>query len=244
MSRHEVAAVHYDPDARLSEGDMYSARVVCFCDIPLADIPIHMAKYSQFGISFSKRFLTANGASPVFYVAKDATPIDPDSPTAGVVGYYLGKARLGDVVVDEWLNAMEPHRKGRAELFEEKVNTFRQVFDLIEKHLLEFPLENDPFKSEREHMFDWKDTDTPMLFKRLRRFIQNEVFSFIKVFDSSLSDDHPDNYYMEREWRVRGPVRFDLANVWRIIIPERYRDRLRQDLPEYTGQVTFAERPM
>ena len=46
--------------------------IICFCDIPLADLSLHMSKYSQFGISFSKTFLVGAGASPVFYVARDA----------------------------------------------------------------------------------------------------------------------------------------------------------------------------
>ena len=46
--------------------------IVCFCDIPLPDLNLHMKKYSQFGLSFSKTFLIEKGASPVFYVARDA----------------------------------------------------------------------------------------------------------------------------------------------------------------------------
>ena len=35
--------------------EMYSPQVVCFCDIPVDDIDIHMSKGSRFGISFSKK---------------------------------------------------------------------------------------------------------------------------------------------------------------------------------------------
>jgi len=45
---------------------VFSPQVVCFCDIPIADLHIHMRKYSQFGIAFSKTFLAGQGATPVF----------------------------------------------------------------------------------------------------------------------------------------------------------------------------------
>ena len=52
--------------------EMFSAYCVCFCDIPLADLGIHIGKYGPFGIAFTKGFLVGKGASPVFYIAKDA----------------------------------------------------------------------------------------------------------------------------------------------------------------------------
>jgi hypothetical protein len=58
-----------------SDGDdteaAYSQRI-CFCDIPVTDLEIHMNKYSRFGLSFLKRFLIAKGANPVMYVAENS----------------------------------------------------------------------------------------------------------------------------------------------------------------------------
>src|SRR5215212_3570977 len=45
---------------------------ICFCDIPVTDLEIHMNKYSRFGLSFLKRFLIGKGANPVLYVAKNS----------------------------------------------------------------------------------------------------------------------------------------------------------------------------
>jgi hypothetical protein len=50
---------------------MYSP-VVCFCDIPVTDLEIHMNKYSRFGLSFLKPFLVDKGANPVMYVANNS----------------------------------------------------------------------------------------------------------------------------------------------------------------------------
>ena len=67
------------------------------------------------------------------------------------------------------------------------------------------------------------------------------MFGFIKYFDDSASDEHKANVYMEREWRVIGDVKFALADVHRVFMPERYAERLRADLPTYTGQLTFSD---
>jgi abortive phage resistance protein AbiGi (putative antitoxin) len=45
---------------------------ICFCDIPVTDLEIHMTKYSRFGLSFLKPFLIGKGASPVMYVAENS----------------------------------------------------------------------------------------------------------------------------------------------------------------------------
>jgi hypothetical protein len=46
---------------------------------------------------------------------------------------------------------------------------------------------------------------------------------------------------MEREWRIYGRLEFNLTDVYRIIIPEAYARRLRSDLSDYYGQITYAE---
>ena len=58
------------PDVDVTEA-VYS-RVVCFCDIPVTDLAIHMTKYSRFGLSFLKPFLISKGANPVLYVANNS----------------------------------------------------------------------------------------------------------------------------------------------------------------------------
>ena len=52
--------------------DKYQPFVVCFCDIPVADLEIHMQKYGRFGLSFLKPFLVEKGANPVLYLANNS----------------------------------------------------------------------------------------------------------------------------------------------------------------------------
>src|SRR5688572_18692968 len=62
-SEGNMSQVH--ADALLSDESMYLGRVTCFCDIPLADLEIHMSKYSRFGLAFDKQWLVSRGANPV-----------------------------------------------------------------------------------------------------------------------------------------------------------------------------------
>jgi hypothetical protein len=59
---------------KLSSNEAYKGAIVCFCDIPLADLHLHIEKYSSFGIAFSKTFLVEHGAAPVMYVPSLGRP--------------------------------------------------------------------------------------------------------------------------------------------------------------------------
>ncbi len=68
-----------------------------------------------------------------------------------------------------------------------------------------------------------------------------QVISFLKFFDSGLSEQDESNYYMEREWRLLGNLDFALDDVYRVIIPSAFAKDFRRDVPNYCGQVTFAD---
>lgn len=74
----------------------------------------------------------------------------------------------------------------------------------------------------------------------LNLFLNSHVFPLIKPFCEDLDDDDPDNFYMEREWRLKGELEFQLADVRRVVLPESFAERFREDFPRFFGQVTFA----
>jgi len=75
---------------------------------------------------------------------------------------------------------------------------------------------------------------------QLGAYIVEYVFSYCVPFDSALDESDERHFYMEREWRVLGDVRFSPPDVERVILPRDYASRLRSDLPGYSGQVSFS----
>lgn len=83
------------------EGEAFSEAAVCFADVPVSDLALHMAKYQRFGLSFRRAFLAKNGANPVFYVCEghDVAPevartgfakvFDPRLPDDDPANYYM-----------------------------------------------------------------------------------------------------------------------------------------------------------
>lgn len=80
----------------------------------------------------------------------------------------------------------------------------------------------------------------PIVFSILKGI--SSQFAYVKLYDVSLPDDHPDNYYMEREWRCLKNVNFSLSDIHTIYLPNRsYQERFRQEFPEYTGKFYIFE---
>src|ERR1700722_13654645 len=61
--------VSLDLSKPMSTDEAVKYQVVCFCDIPVANLSLHMRKYSTFGLAFTKQFVIGRGAWPVHYIA-------------------------------------------------------------------------------------------------------------------------------------------------------------------------------
>jgi hypothetical protein len=64
-----------------------------------------------------------------------------------------------------------------------------------------------------------------------------DILAFLKPFDTTLADDHLENFYMEREWRKFGNFQLRTDCVQRIVVAREYVDRSKTDLPEYADMV-------
>ncbi len=201
---------------KISENLMYSPEVICFCDIPLDDIGLHVTKYSHVGLAFRKSFLIEKGVNPVFYISKDSK-----------VRYWPS--------VDEPNNFLKIHR---SELFDTMIDNYQ---DLVKELMIYF---KDLFYQSAEVIASKVLQDKIRKFQdqlfELERFLDFHIFSYLKFFDSSKSEDDPENYYMEREWRMIGNLQFDISDVRRIFLPEHYAEHFRRDVPAYYGQLTFV----
>ena len=67
-SRQRIQSGDIDPQEKVISGELSKIAAICFCDIPRDSLNVHMRKYSEFGISFTKRFLASKGAKPVIYI--------------------------------------------------------------------------------------------------------------------------------------------------------------------------------
>jgi hypothetical protein len=187
----------------LSSNSAYSGPIACFCDIPLADMHLHMAKYGKFGIAFSKSFLADSGATPILYV-----------PTFGRPAYY--HSRNPDLPLP---------RKGvssQAIVFDK----FFDCFNRMHLSLEELRESNPSIAKDLQNMIG---------------FLDPSLLSHIKFFDHRLPDDHPDNFYMEREWRTTKDVEFELTDIQRIVLPQQFSRLFRNAFRDYDGEIFFAD---
>lgn len=188
------------PNAKLSNNEMFYPEVVCFCDIPVEDLDIHIQKYSPFGISFEKRFIVLHGGAPVYYIPKEAA-----LKVKMLARYGKNKAQLFDRILPE-------------------LDAYFNIDDKTIQSLL--------------------STDSPSIDEnkvRLWSFIIIHFLSYIKFFEHDLPDDHKENYYFEREWRIVGRLEFTVSDIKRILMPKSYARQFRKDFPGYYGQLTFTD---
>lgn len=62
-------------------------------------------------------------------------------------------------------------------------------------------------------------------------FIARSFLAFVKTFDPTLPDDHPLNYYMEREWRKVAKLDLHLP-LREIVAPAPYHSPIRAEFPQ------------
>ena len=203
-------------DAKFSANDMYSPQIICFCDIPLADLGIHIAKYSPFGLSFSKDFLVKQGGCPVFYIPLQANVriIKDVSPEE-----LLQLLKEGDVpsFVDI----------GKGDYFDRMMMGYHSFVNLFRKLIMD----------NRQQPGVPQEHQTLM---KLTQFLDFYILSYIKFYDHTSAEEHDDNYYLEREWRIVGNLHFAMTDIETVFMSKEYAPRFREDCPEYNSQLIFV----
>lgn len=199
---------------------------VCFCDIPNDSLAIHVNKYSKFGMGFEKTFIAEQGSHPVMYIpnnypiiergdglntGKSCTPRKPEE-------YFTYLLQLSVNL----LPLMEIGYCGINLREQEKRLKVGGLGDFLE-------LFNDEV---RETFF--KSKYHPMLYSILQG-ISNQM-AYVKLYDATLPDSHPENYYMEREWRSLNNITFSFGDIKTIYLPsDEYQERFIQEFPGYNG---------
>jgi hypothetical protein len=63
------------------------------------------------------------------------------------------------------------------------------------------------------------------------------VFAFTKFFDESLPESAPDNFYMEREWRVPDFVPFEHDEIVRVYAAPGFQERVQRAFPTLESKI-------
>jgi len=61
--------------------------------------------------------------------------------------------------------------------------------------------------------------------------------SFVKAYDSELSQDHVEYFYSEREWRMTNYLRFVPEDVQTIVVAPAYADEFAEAFPDYRQRI-------
>lgn len=210
--------VRHDNEAKLSDNSLLQFESVCFCDIPLESLGIHCSKYGRFGLAFSRRFLVAQGASPVMYI-----------PKPGSFAMRLREHRLltGEILYEESKSG------ARAEIIDEVYNFHNLRLSYPQYKALEQQFLNAESTGDVDKMV--RQLRTTLLYQTA---LEAFIFGYLKFFDPTLPPDHVDNYYMEREWRVAGTVRFKPTDVQHVYVSADFIDRASDELRELASRVT------
>jgi hypothetical protein len=132
----DVHFLRKDADLSLSTNEACVGSVVCFCDIPLGDLQLHMWKYSEFGLALSKEFLADCGASPVIYV-----PLYGRPALLPYEGYPPGRVASQAVAFDQFwrlFNRIENALPdfAAAQGLRKRVVDLRRMIDFLEVHII------------------------------------------------------------------------------------------------------------
>lgn len=206
----------------LCSNEMVSVSAVCFCDIPLDDLGLHMDKYGGFGLGFDRAYLVARGASPVFYVARDSFVRERPA----------GRTETGPVTRGEYFNEMGAlYWPLRAFVFSrgtEPGTDDRDLHQVLEEHP---ELRGQPAVQRLTARLN-----------QLTQFLDPYVFGYVKCFDSALPDDDERNFYLEREWRLPRRIDFAFEDLAFVIVPRAFVRRLQEDFPDLpAAKVRIAE---
>lgn len=209
-------SIRHDLGSPYGTNKLIEPEMVCFCDIPFDELAIHRSKYGSFGLAFEKSFLVDQGAASVMYV-----------PVNGPIFTQLDEYVTATGKTN-WQNAA----KGpRAELLNGVVH-YHHWLHYQETFLLQSVMQNATTPEQIDKIVG--ELRTLILYLVA---VEGFLLGYVKFFDSALSETDPNNYYMEREWRVVGKVRFKPTDVARIIVPEAFADRARNELPDIADRV-------
>ena len=213
-------------------GEVFSEiKCICFCDIPDNDLAIHTSKYSKLGLAFRKDFLVQAGARPVQYVPICAdmsiqmkgciTPQSPRKYFPEISRLFLYTLIMIDVLNGNDNTIVHMYQQGK-----QTSQQIKQLAAYLELNLPEIVFENNVHA---------------VAYTLFHHTINSNAY--IKLFDPSLPENDPQNYYMEREWRCLENVKFTLDDIETVYLPysEIMEDLFIKSFPELEDRIQILK---
>jgi hypothetical protein len=83
-----------------------------------------------------------------------------------------------------------------------------------------------------------RDLHTALLYQTV---VETLIFGHLKFFDPTLPPNHPNNYYMEREWRVAGKIDFAVRDIAALYVAPAFLDKATHDFPALAGHIVTLD---
>ncbi|MCG2635024.1 MAG: abortive infection system antitoxin AbiGi family protein, partial [Gammaproteobacteria bacterium] len=71
----------------------------------------------------------------------------------------------------------------------------------------------------------------------LDSMVFKDFIAFVKPFNVDLPHSDPSNFYMEREWRKYGNMKFSQNEVSRLVVARGFEERAKADFPDYGERI-------
>lgn len=115
--------------------------------------------------------------------------------------------------------------------------TLLRDIEAIVKGFKELVVDTQEREEPRSRTLGKKPSTPEEAISALHSMLLKDFLAFIKPFNSELPHNHPNNFYMEREWRMYGNMKFEAGQVSRILVAKGYKDQTIEDFPAYGDRV-------
>jgi hypothetical protein len=111
--------------------------------------------------------------------------------------------------------------------------TLLSDIEAVVKGFNEQVIEKQPSKINNSRHLGVKPDSSTDAISAVKSILLKDFLAFIKPYNSELPITHKQNYYMEREWRKYGNMKFETKQVSRLVVARGYKQRILNDFPVY-----------
>lgn len=98
-------------------------------------------------------------------------------------------------------------------------------------------LDKQKMETSKSRFVGEEPTSIEDVISNIETTLLKDFLAFIKPFDSELTNKHPNNFYMEREWRKHGNMKFETTQVTKVVVAKGYKTQINEDFPEYKDRI-------